>query len=552
MSRFAVVTAVLTLTLAGSAVPSAAQVARPGAHAGPAAGSARAEPGFAPDPIRWGPCGTGRLQRRGAECGYLTVPLDYADPARGTIRIAVSRVRHTVPAARYQGVMLTNPGGPGGSGLALSVLGDYVPKQAGAAYDWIGFDPRGVGASEPRLACHGGHFGYNRPYYVPVTASLEQTWLQRATEYARACATAGGPLLNHLKTTDTVADMESLRQALGRQQINFYGFSYGSYLGQVYATLHPDRVRRMVLDGNVDARRVWYAANLDQDVAFDRNMKVFFGWIAKHHKVYRLGTSAAKVERRFYAEQLKLRTTPAGGVIGPDEWTDLFLTAGYYVHGWLDVAAAFSGWVHRRDWQSLKALYDGANPQGPGTDNGYAVYLATQCTDTQWPASWRTWRRDNRRTHAKAPFVTWANAWFNAPCRDWAAPAGKPVEVDGSAVAPILLISETRDGATPFEGSLEVRSRFRRAVLIEGVGGTTHAGSLSGVACTDNRIADYLATGALPARLPGRRSDVRCSPVPRPVPARAALTESRSTAGATDLTRADLQQLIGPRRRAGR
>lgn len=485
------------------------------------------------------------MQRRGAQCGFLEVPLDYDRPNGTKIKLAVSRIRHKTPDAQYQGVMLVNPGGPGDSGLTLSVLGEYVPDRAGEAYDWIGFDPRGVGSSEPALACGGTYFGYDRPYYVPVTRTLEKTWLQRSQGYAKACDKAGGALLDNLKTTDTVADMESIRKALGEKQINFYGFSYGTYLGQVYATLHPDRVRRMVLDGNVDPRKVWYQANLDQDVAFDRNMKTFFAWVAENDATYHLGRTGAAVERRFYAEQRRFLRTPAGGVIGPDEWTDIFLQAGYYVFGWPEVAAAFSGWVNDGDWQTLKDLYDGSNPQGPGTDNGYAVYLAVQCTDVQWPKSWAKWRFDNWVTYAKAPFETWGNAWFNAPCLSWGAKAGRPVPVNGAKAPPILLISETRDGATPYEGSLEVRSRFRKAVLVEGVGGTTHSGSLNGVACTDDTIAAYLATGALPARVPGRRSDKQCAPVPVPEPAAAT---ARSIAPADGLsTRAELQKLIGTR-----
>jgi pimeloyl-ACP methyl ester carboxylesterase len=541
MRRFAAAAAVVGLAIAGAAVSPAAQAA-------PQRAPATAGSGYTPPPIPWGTCASAGLQRRGAQCGFLTVPLDYDHPKRGTIKIAVSRIKHKVPDAQYQGVMLTNPGGPGGSGLTLSVLGEYVPNGAGEFYDWIGFDPRGVGSSQPTLACDGTYSGYDRPFYVPVTKSLERTWLKRSRGYAKACDTAGGALLDHVRTTDTIADMESIRKALGEMKINFYGFSYGTYLGQVYGTLHPDRVRRMVLDGNVDVRRVWYDANLDQDVAFDRNMKVFFAWIARYDNVYHLGTSGKKIEKRFYAEQLKLLRKPAGGVIGPDEWTDIFLSAGYYVFGWEQVASAFSGWVNDGDWQTLKAMYDDSYPQGPGTDNGYAMYLATQCTDVQWPTSWSTWRRDNWRTFAKAPFETWGNAWFNAPCLYWGAKAGKPVKVNGSKVPPILLIGETRDGATPFNGSLEARSRFPKAVLIEGVGGTTHSGSLSGVACTDNLIAAYLATGDLPDRVGGRRSDVRCDPVPQPVPT--APTESASTFGAdspSDITRADLQKLIGTR-----
>ncbi|HEY0002642.1 MAG TPA: alpha/beta fold hydrolase, partial [Actinoplanes sp.] len=202
--------------------------------------------------ITWSACTEPALRAHKAECGFLTVPLDYKKPDGETIQLAVSRVRHTVPTDKYQGVMLVNPGGPGGKGRALSVLGSLVPKGAGAAYDWIGFDPRGVGASKPQLSCDGKYTRYNRPAYVPSTAEIEKIWLQRTEAYAAACAKAGGPLLSHLTTRDTVNDMERIRLALGARQINFYGFSYGTYIGQVYATLHPERVRRMVLDGIVN------------------------------------------------------------------------------------------------------------------------------------------------------------------------------------------------------------------------------------------------------------------------------------------------------------
>lgn len=524
-----------------------------GAVAGPAQAAPRrtaAAPSYTPPPIAWGACASPGLQRRGGECGFVEVPLDYAHPRGTKIKLAVSRIAHRTPAAQYQGVMLVNPGGPGGSGLGLSVLGEYVPNGAGDAYDWIGFDPRGVGASEPALACDGGYFGYDRPFYVPATPNLERTWLKRSEGYARACAAAGGELLDHLRTTDTVRDMESIRKALGQDRINYYGFSYGTYLGQVYATLYPQRVRRMVLDGNVDPRNVWYQANLDQDIAFDRNIRIYFDWIARHDSVYHLGQTGREVERRFYAEQLKLLKKPAGGVIGPDEWTDIFLQAGYYVFGWEEVARAFAGWVHEGDWQTLKALYDSANPQGPGADNGFAVYLGVQCTDVQWPKSWQKWRVDNWRAFARAPFETWGNAWFNAPCLWWGGEAGRPVRVDGRKVGGILLINETLDAATPYPGALEVRSRFPKAVLVEGVGGSTHSGSLSGVACVDDTIAAYLATGELPARVGGRRSDVRCDPVPQPVPAGAEASARGAGPGrapAGDPGRQELQKLIGVR-----
>jgi pimeloyl-ACP methyl ester carboxylesterase len=503
----------------------------------------RGVPSFTPAPITWGACSDVTLMARKAQCGFVTVPLDYAHPSGMKIKLAVSRVVHTVPAAKYQGVMLVNPGGPGGAGLALSVLGQFVPKKAGDAYDWIGFDPRGVGTSVPALTCDAGYFGYNRPDYVPATAALENAWRARTKKYAKACDKAGGPLLDHLKTTDLATDMDSIRKALGQQKINFYGFSYGTYLGQVYATRYPNRVRRMVLDGNVDPRRVWYNGNLDQDLAFERSIKVFFGWLAKYDAVYHLGKTQQIVERRFYAERAKLAVKPAGGLIGPDELTDVFLQAGYYVFGWEGVAKAFASWVAKGDGVPLKELYDKGNPKGKAADNGYAIYLAVQCTDIKWPSRWPKWVIDNWRLHRKAPFETWGNAWYNAPCRHWGGKAGTPVDVDGRKAPPALLISETLDAATPFAGSLEVRKRFPRSALIEGVGGTTHAGTLFGDACIDDTIADYLATGVVPRRLKADRADKRCAPLPQPNPATGVGAPSRVAESASP-DRAALQSLI--------
>ncbi|MCE1178042.1 MAG: alpha/beta hydrolase [Micrococcales bacterium] len=533
MKRFVSVAAAAGL-LGASLVTGGAATAAPGA---PSKASPKpATAGYQPPPITWGACESPRLQAAGAECGMLTVPLDYARPSGTKIQIALSRIKHTSPDSEYQGIALTNPGGPGGSGLGMSRLGGWLPDGAGESYDWIGFDPRGVGASVPSLSCDGDYFGYDRPNYIPTTRALEQTWLDKAAGYAAKCDAAGGELLEHVKTTDTVADMESIRKALGEKQINYYGFSYGTYLGQVYSTLHPDRVRRMVWDGVVDPRGVWYDANLEQDKAFDRNINIYFEWIAKHDNVYHLGTTGDQVRATWYATRQKLDAAPALGLIGPDEWTDAFLSAGYYVYGWEDVATAYAAAINDDNWEPIKELYDGANGSGPGSDNSYAMYLGTQCTDVKWPKNWQKWRVDNWRVHKSAPFETWANAWFNAPCLTWGAKAGTPVKIKGKKVPPVLLVAETHDAATPFAGALEVRKRYPNSVLIEGVGGTTHSGSLSGVECTDSIIADYFATGALPARQKGKGADVKCPPVPQPDPQPTTALTAPSGSGSTAAT----------------
>ena len=138
--------------------------------------------------ITWGPCRGAALAQAGAECGSLAVPLDHSTPQGAKITLALSRVRHTSPASTYQGVMLVNPGGPGASGLNLALIGADVPQHAGDTYDWIGFDPRGVGASKPALSCVPGYFGPRRPPYIPVTAALERTWRDRVRGLCRARA----------------------------------------------------------------------------------------------------------------------------------------------------------------------------------------------------------------------------------------------------------------------------------------------------------------------------------------------------------------------------
>src|SRR5262249_24938440 len=179
--------------------------------------------------IDWGECDARALQNAGAVCGFLDVPLDYAHPGGTQIQLAVSMVRHTVPDSQYQGIMLVNPGGPGGSGLVYSLLGQFVPNGAADAYDWIGFDPRGRGSSAPPPSGDPDYFGPNRPDYVATTPDLVNAWLTRTAAYAAACRADNVALLQHMSTIDVARDVDSIRAALGRPQINYYCFSYGTY-----------------------------------------------------------------------------------------------------------------------------------------------------------------------------------------------------------------------------------------------------------------------------------------------------------------------------------
>ena len=200
--------------------------------------------------------------------------------------------------------------------------------------------------------------------------------------------------------------------------------------------------------------------------------------------------------------------------------------------------SAFAAFVNDGDPGPATDLYLGQDT--PGDDNGYAMYLATECTDAHWSRNWLTWHRDNTRVARDAPFFTWGNAWFNAPCVFWPSLAGQPVPVNGSAAPAVLLLDETLDAATPFAGSLEVRRRFPASSLIATVGGTNHANSLfGGVPCVDDAVAAYLASGVLPARVPGNGPDATCEPAPDPEPTPPAAPQARAAAGAST----DLHQL---------
>jgi pimeloyl-ACP methyl ester carboxylesterase len=520
----AAIAAAVTAAGLGFTAPAVASAATARAHtaASPSANS-----------ITWGTCAEKALAQAGAKCGFLSVPLNYSDPSGPTIKIAVSRIRHTSSAKNYRGIILTNPGGPGGSGLDLNMFligtlqSDHL-NAAAADYDWIGFDPRGVGSSVPAISCEPNYFSGDRESYDPTTDSILSYWLGRSQGYDQACeakSPAQAALLDNMTTIDSAKDMNSIRLALvgPRGKMTYYGFSYGTYLGQVYATLYPHTLNRLILDSNVDPRNVWYKANLNQDIAFNRNINIWFGWLAKYNGVYHLGKTEAAVSKRWYTEQTTLAAHPINGVVGPDEWTDIFLGAGYYQQTWLQLGSAFADWENTHSAAAGKALVSlYQQSDAPGDDNGFAVYNAVQCTDVQWPTSWAVWAAANTAVNKLAPFETWGNAWFNAPCLYWPAPAHRPVQVgsggSGNAIRSALLIDETLDAATPFPGSLEVRKLFPHSVLLAEPGGTTHADSLSGNLCVDRTIASYLATGKLPPRKHHAGWDLTCRPLPVPNP----------------------------------
>ncbi len=334
------------------------------ATAGDGAGTAAIVP--TASTLRWSQCG-GSLS--GSECATLAVPLNYADPGGRKITLALSMIPATAPAARQQGVLLVNPGGPGepGRSLAAAVAAGLSPQVA-ATYDIVGFDPRGVGGSVPALSCDPSFFDEVRPDYIPASAAAEQVLIGRAKAYAAGCEQRFGWLLPYMTTVNTARDMDQIRQAFGVAKVNYYGFSYGTYLGQVYGTLFPDRVRRMVLDSTVDPTGAWYTDNIDQDYAFQGRLDAFFAWTARYDSAYHLGSTQAQVRAAYYKVRGELEKTPIAGpngpLIGPDELDDTFVITGYLNSVWPAFAQALS-------------QYAGSG-NGSGLINQYQMWGTTQ------------------------------------------------------------------------------------------------------------------------------------------------------------------------------
>jgi pimeloyl-ACP methyl ester carboxylesterase len=464
------------------------------------------------------------------QCAELKVPLDYANPSGQKITLELTRLPHQGSGAA-KGDILVNPGGPGGEG-ALYGASVYARNSAPmqAAYNVIGFDPRGIGFSTPKLTCDANYSNAPRPDYGEGGGHDDAVWLKKSKDYADACyknfgAHAKVDLLDHIKTIDSIHDMDSIRQALGNKKLDYYGASYGTYLGQTYATVYPKNVGRMVLDGNVGPKGVWYDAQLNQDVAFNKDMDYYFGWIAKYDSTYHLGTTQSAVRSFYYKLQDKLAAHPltytGGGqtvAVGEDELVDNIQNAAYRRSQavWNSYAAALSAYKSG-DVATFAGTF-GAATTGGSDDNSFAVYLAVQCTDTQWPLSWAKWHADAVRTNKTSPFLTWGNVWFNAPCLYWHAKPGKPVDVGHTKDLPsnILMFQATEDAATPYAGALELHKLLRGSHLVVQDGDRTHCivhrGDLrpGGV---DSYFDAYFLNGTLP-----KTDTVHVSQLGDPVP----------------------------------
>ncbi|MCX5011080.1 alpha/beta hydrolase [Streptomyces sp. NBC_00555] len=524
-ARHAAAAAALTLalTLCTAAAVTAAPAAAAAAPDAESAGADLAARRAASTGLAFRACPAVEALPDPVRCATLRVPLDYARPGGPQIALTVSRV----PASRAggaarQGALVHNPGGPGASGMYFPLLAGLPAWQRiAAAYDLVGYAPRGVGRSAP-LSCQDPAARAVGPTQVPVRPSPAYKEQRRAAAraYARGCAERAGSALPYYTTLNNVRDLHVLRAALGEEKLTFAGASYGTYLGAVYATLHPGHVRRMVLDSavNPDPARVWYRNNLDQAPGFERRWLDFRAWVARHHAVYGLGSTPAAVQASYERVRDAVARTPAGGNIGTGELHAAYLETAYRDEVWPERAAALAAFL-RGDPDPLTGQA-APDPAAAGeAENATAVYTAVLCNDASWPADWATWDRDHTELARTAPFETWSNAFLNLPCASWPVRARqRPVAVGtGSARLPrlprTLIVAAERDGATPYPGALELQRRLgTEAALVTEMGAGTHGVFGGRNDCVDRHVERYLLTGDTS----GWR--VTCAPHPEPAP----------------------------------
>ncbi|ARP72935.1 alpha/beta hydrolase [Streptomyces pluripotens] len=491
--------------------------------------------------IDFGPCSAADMPEapNSLRCGTVTVPLDYAHPDGKQIELTVSRIRATrkdpdgserkVPR---QGVLVYNPGGPGASGMYFPLIG-VIPqwKRIAAAYDLVGYAPRGVDRSAP-LSCEDPKHFFKAPSASPTHPSqaYKQQRIARARAYARGCAERSGSGLRHYTSLNNARDLDVLRAALGQDRLTFMGASYGTYFGALYATMFPSHVRRMVLDApvNPDPEKIWYRDNLDQSAAFEDRWADFRDWIARHDDVYRLGDTPEKVQHSYDSAQKRLAAEAAGGKVGPGQLQNAFLTAAYYDDFWPSRADALSAYLHG-DPEPLVRLAAPSPRTAAEAENGSAVYTAVECNDAPWPTDFKVWDRDNTRLARVAPFETWDNAWMNLPCAFWPAPRQQPLDVrtGPGELPPVLILAAERDAAAPYAGALEMNRRLAGSALVTERDAGTHGIGGGPNGCVNAYLDAYLLQGRLPAQ------HASCAPHREPEPdapaGRAAVPPSRDS-----------------------
>ena len=451
----------------------------------------------------------------GIDSTKVTVPLDWSKPTGATIRIAIARHRAT---GQRLGSLLVNPGGPGGSGydfVAQSV--DYiVTPDVLAHYDVIGFDPRGVGRSTP-VVCYTEpkqqdqllYGTYDQPYGSAGWASELNT---REKDWVAACRKNTGALLGHLDAASVARDMDVIRAVLGDKQMHYLGYSYGTYLGTMYAQLFPKKVGRMVLDGAVDPTVGQLDALATQMAGFDSALKAYLTSCLAGSRCPFSGT----VDQALQQVRQVLETVDAQHLVASDGRKLDSATLGtaisetlYSQQSWTDLTSMF---VQLRTGDADAVFeqadaYNSRSANGTYDNNGNEIYTAVTCDETTLGTDGVDVMGDLAKLDAAAPilgkyFAYDDTAVLEAACDNWPyKPAKLPTSFPAKGAKPIVVIGTTNDPATPYQQSVSLSKQLSSGFLFthHGEGHTVYA---QGDTCINSNVDAYLLRGTLPASDP--------------------------------------------------
>jgi len=454
--------------------------------------------------LDWQPCD------KNFQCARLLVPFDYARPAWRRFSLPVVRLAAAEPPGPI-GALVINPGGPGGSGVeyALSAHGEFTPGILGR-FDIVGFDPRGVGGSEPAVRCLTGPQldKYFATDDAPATAAELATVVSESKLYASSCEHLNADLLPYLGTVNAAKDMDVLRAALGEPSLTYLGKSYGTVLGASYAQQFPSRVRALVLDGAVDPTLSGLQVDVTQAQGFESAFAQFANWCAgqsgcplSEPSISAAGGPVAKVAGLLAAanqhplSNLLSDGQPANGAM----LLTGIASALYLRQEWpllkSALASAFSG-----DGTILVELADSLMERSPnGTYTNLSdAELSVDCVDRPWPRSLTAWQAAASAAARAAPLFGAAIVWGSLPCAYWPVPPSV-VRVQAAARAaqhaararPILVVGDLHDPATPYQWAVALSRDLASGVLL-GWNGEGHTSYMEGDACVDYTVDSYL------------------------------------------------------------
>ncbi|MEU5701856.1 alpha/beta hydrolase [Streptomyces aurantiacus] len=475
------------------------------ALAATAVAAATAAPGVAvaatPDTVRWGPCPKDVASPR-LECSTLEVPLDYRHPAGRQIEIAISRLAGEKPSQR-RGVLLTNPGGPGGSGLGFpAVLGSSgLPQKVLDSYDVIGFDPRGVGRSTP-VTCDlttEQQYRGNFPPYAHTAADVARE-APNARAVAEQCATSSTAwMLPHTTTANTARDMDRIRVALGAPKLSYLGYSYGTNLGAVYATMFPKRGDRIVLDSNLGPGGYDITAMRMFGRGLEDRFPDFAAFAAARPE-YGLGTTPEQVTAKFFGLAKRLDAKPVQGIDGT--MFRGFTFDRLYVDALMPEVAEF--------WQALDTDRPVPPvPLPPDVENLMASRFYVVCGDTRWPGTVREYQRNVAVDRVKYPMLGGSTAGIG-PCAFWPDKRVEPqVRIGDRGPSNVLMVQNERDPGTPLAGARKLRQAFgERATMVTADQGGHGVHPFGPNTCANDTVTAYLTTGRRPTH------DLACAAQP--------------------------------------